>query len=159
MIFAGAELNKDFRLYSQEVGGDAPPVAISDEGVSLPVIGRPVSPDGKWIVGIGGDEVPALYPLGPGETRAIPTLGYLDRPIGWSQDARELFVVRYEESPPRVERVNVVTGEVRPWSLLKPASLSWLLGEFRILISPDGESYAYNYVRQMSDLYLAIGLR
>ena len=159
VIFAGAELNKDFRLYSQEVGGDAPPVAISDEGVSLPVIGRPVSPDGKWIVGIGGDEVPALYPLGPGETRAIPTLGYLDRPIGWSQDARELFVVRYEESPPRVERVNVVTGEVRPWSLLKPASLSWLLGEFRILISPDGESYAYNYVRQMSDLYLAIGLR
>jgi hypothetical protein len=53
----------------------------------------------------------------------------------------------------------VATGRTRPWTGLRPGPLSGLLGDYRILISPDGESYAYNYVRQMSDLYLATGIR
>jgi hypothetical protein len=103
--------------------------------------------------------VPELYPIDGGEPRVIPTLGYLDTPVGWSADGRELFVVRLEDAPPRVERVEVATGRTRPWTGLRPGPLSGLLGDYRILISPDGESYAYNYVRQMSDLYLATGIR
>ena len=157
IVFAGAELNSGFRLYAQAIEGDGDPRALTEEGVSLSGLGRPISPDGKWIVILGGDGVPALYPLAGGEPRPIPTVSYLDRPIGWSRDGRTLFVARYEETPPRVEQVDVVTGVVRPWPLFRPAVLSGLLGDFRILVSPDGESYAYNYVRQWSDLYLAIG--
>jgi len=159
VIFAGAELTKDSRLYVQDASGEAPPVAFTEEGVSLAVLGRPVSPDGTVVAGIGGDGVPELYPLAGGEPRVIPTLGYLDMPVTWSQDGREIFVARYEDSPPRVDRVDVATGRTRPWSVLHPGPLSGLLGDYRILISPDGESYAYNYARQMSDLYLATGIR
>ena len=55
--------------------------------------------------------------------------------------------------------MDVTTGRTRPWTVLRPGALSGLLGDYRILISPDGGSYAYNYVRQMSDLYLATGIR
>jgi len=33
------------------------------------------------------------------------------------------------------------------------------MGDHRILIAPDGDSYAYSYVPSLSDLYLAWGLR
>ena len=29
-----------------------------------------------------------------------------------------------------------------------------LQGQYRILVTPDGESYAYSYTRQVNDLYL-----
>ncbi|MBX7184288.1 MAG: protein kinase [Vicinamibacteria bacterium] len=159
IIFAGSELNRDSRLYTQEATGEGLPVAFTEEGIRLAALGRPISPDGTLIVGIGGDDVPELYPLAGGEPRVIPNLGFLDTPVAWSQDGRELFVVRYEDTPPRVDRVDILTGRTRPWSGTRPGPLSGLLGEYRILISPDGESYAYNYVRQMSDLYLATGIR
>jgi Tol biopolymer transport system component/tRNA A-37 threonylcarbamoyl transferase component Bud32 len=159
VVFAGAELNKGSRLYVQDAAGKSPPAPFTEEGISLAALGRPVSPDGNWIAGIGGDGVPELYPLAGGEPRVIPTLGYLDTPVSWTADGRELFVVRYDSSPPRVDRVDVTTGRTRPWTAFRPAPLTGLLGDYRILISPDGESYAYNYVRQMSDLYLATGLR
>ena len=159
VVFAGAEQNKESRIYVQDVAGGSLPVALTEEGTSLAQLGRPISPDGKWIAGIGGDGVPELYSLTGGETRVIPSLGYLDTPVAWSLDGKELFVVRYEETPPRVDRVDVTTGRTRPWTVLRPGALSGLLGDYRILISPDGGSYAYNYVRQMSDLYLATGIR
>ena len=159
VIFAGAELNQGSRLYVQDASGQHPPAPFTEEGISLAELGRPLSPDGKWIAGIGGDGVPELYSVDGGEPRVIPTLGYLDTPVGWSADGRELFVVRLEDMPPRVDRVEVTTGRTRPWTGLRPGPLSGLLGDYRILISPDGESYAYNYVRQMSDLYLATGIR
>lgn len=159
VIFSGAQLNKDSKLYAQDASGQQPPVAFTEEGISLAKLGRPVSPDGRWIAGIGGDGVPELYPLAGGEPRVIPTLGYLDTPVAWSQDGRELFVVRYEDTPLRIDRVDIVTGRARPWTGLRPGPLSGLLGDYRILISPDGKSYVYNYVRKMSDLYLATGIR
>ncbi len=36
---------------------------------------------------------------------------------------------------------------------------SGLLGEYRILVTPDGASYTYSYARTMRDLYLATGLK
>jgi serine/threonine protein kinase len=159
VIFAGTEKNKGSRLYVQDVSDQSLPEPFTAEGIGLAKLGRPVSPDGKWIVGIGGDGVPELYPLDGGEPRVIPTLGYLDMPVSWSEDGRELFVVRYEESTPRVDRVEVATGRTRPWTAHRPRPLTSMLGDYRILISPDGESYAYNYVSKMSDLYIATGIR
>ncbi|MEO8361492.1 MAG: hypothetical protein ABI672_15775 [Vicinamibacteria bacterium] len=159
VVFAGSEQNKGSQLYIQDASGKSPPAAFTEEGITLSDLGRPISPDGKWIVGFGGDDVAQLYPLGGGEARVIPTLAYLDTPVSWSPDGRELFVVRHGSSPPKVDRVDIATGRPRPWTLWRPGSLSGLLGEVRLLISPDGESYAYNYARQMSDLYLGTGLR
>ena len=79
------------RFYVQDVAG-GPPRAVTEEGVTLARIGRPVSPDGRQVVAVGPDGVPALYPLAGGQPVALPGLGELDVPICWTTDGRELLV-------------------------------------------------------------------
>jgi hypothetical protein len=45
-------------------------------------------------------------------------------------------------------------GRARPWNRLGRAAPTGLQGQYRILVTPDGESYAYSYTRQVNDLYL-----
>jgi hypothetical protein len=132
---------------------------VTEEGVTLAKIGRPVSPDGQRVAAVGPDGIPALYPLGGGEPLAIPGLGELDVPIRWTPDSHEIFVARYDETPPRIERVDVRSGQTRSWNRLGRSVLSGLWGQTRILVTPDGESYAYSQVRRMSDLYLTSPLK
>jgi hypothetical protein len=36
---------------------------------------------------------------------------------------------------------------------------SGLEGDYTLLVTPDGASYAYSYIRAMSDLYLVTGVK
>jgi hypothetical protein len=158
VVVSGVDAQDGVRVYVQDVSG-GPPRAVTEEGVTLAKIGRPVSPDGERVVASGPDGIPALYPLRGGEPVAIPGLGELDVALCWTPDGQELFVARYEETPPRIERVRVATGATRPWTGLQQSAPSGLQGDYRILVTPDGRSYAYNYSRVISDLYLASNLK
>jgi hypothetical protein len=158
VVFAGIDGQDHERLYVQDVDG-GPPRAVTGEGVTLAKVGRPVSPDDRRVVALGPDDVPALYPLAGGEPVAVPGLGELDVPICWTPDGRELFVARYENTPATIERVDVSSGRTRPWAASGRAPASGLWGQNRILVTPDGESYAYSQVRRMSDLYLTSPLK
>jgi len=157
-LFAGKERQGGMRLYVQGVDA-GPPRAVTAEGVELLRAGKAVSPDGTRVVAMGADGVPALYPLAGGPPSPVPGLGETDIPICWTADGRELFVARYETSPPSVERVEIATGRARPWTGLRRSRPSGLLGDYRVLVTPDGEAFAYSYFRSMSDLYLVTGLR
>jgi hypothetical protein len=158
VVFSGAEREGERRLYVQDVSG-GPPRPVTPVGVELAKIGRPVSPDGARVVATGPDEIPALYPLAGGEPVGIPGLDEADVPLCFTPDGRELFVARYEETPPLVERIEIASGRTRPWTGMRRSTPSGLSGEYGILVTPDGQSYAYSYFRIMSDLYLATGLK
>jgi len=158
VVIAGADARDEEHLYVQDVADGAPTPA-TGEGVTLPKLGRPVSPDGRRVVALGADGVPALYPLQGGEPSPVPGLDEYDLPLCWTPDGRELLVARYEDSPPRIEHVDVATGRVRPWQGPHRSLPSGLWGQSRILVTPDGESFAYGSMREMSDLYLSSPLR
>ena len=160
VVFWGIDKQDSWRVYVQDVAG-GPPRAVTDEGVRLGMIGRPVSPDGQRVMAIGPDDIPAIYPLAGGEPVAVPALGLGDLPICWTPDGHELIVARYEEAvaTPLIYRVEVGTGRMRPWNRLGSSAPSALLAQPRILVTPDGESYAYNYTRSLSDLYLTSKLK
>jgi hypothetical protein len=158
VVFAGIDGQDHERLYVQDVDG-GPPRAVTSDGVTLAKLGRPVSPDDRRVVALGPDDVPALYPLAGGEPVAVPGLGEFDVPICWTPDGRELFVARYEDTPARIERVDVTSGRTRPWAAHGRGLASGLWGQNRILVTPDGASYAYSQVRRMSDLYLTSPLK
>jgi serine/threonine protein kinase/Tol biopolymer transport system component len=61
VVFSGFDGNDVERVYLQDVDG-GPPRAVTTEDVSLPRIGRPVSPDARRVVALGPDGLPALYP-------------------------------------------------------------------------------------------------
>jgi eukaryotic-like serine/threonine-protein kinase len=159
VLFAGVDKQDSLRVYVQDIAG-GPPKAVTTEGVGLAKVGRPVSPDGQRMVAIGPDEIPALYPLAGGEPVAIPGLGRDDLVLCWTTDGRGLLVARYEseDAPPRIERVDLATGQTRPWNRsLRPPPAG--LQSTRVLVTPDGESYAYSYMRAQADLYVASNLK
>jgi eukaryotic-like serine/threonine-protein kinase len=158
VVFSGAEGKSERRLYVQDVSG-GPPRPVSPPGVELLKRGRPVSPDGTLVVAAGPDLIPSLYPLAGGGPIRIPGLGEEDVPISFTPDGRELFVARYEETPPLVERVDIASGRTRPWTGMRRGRPSGLAGQYSILVTPDGASYAYSYFRRMNDLYLVTGLK
>ena len=59
----------------------------------------------------------------------------------------------------RVFRVDVGTGRRELVRELTPPNLAGSMGISRVLITPGGETYVYNYGQQLSELYLARGIR
>jgi hypothetical protein len=157
-VIAGVDASDEERLYVQDLAG-GPPAAVTGEGVTLARLGRPVSPDGRRVVAVDPEGIPAVYPLQGGEPAPVPGLGNYDVPLCWTPDGRDLLVAHYEDTPPRVEYVEVASGRTRPWKGPRRSLPGGLLGQARVLVTPDGESYAYGTYRRLSDLYLSSPLR
>jgi len=144
------------RLFLQDLSGGKPR-AISPEGYRA--FGRAVSPDGKFAAVAGPDQRLYLYPLEGGEPTALPSLSAGDSPSGWSVDGRSLYVYRQGELPAKVYVVNVATGRRELWRALVPSDSAGVSNISRVCPTPDGKSYAYAYIRTLSDLYLVEGAR
>jgi len=61
--------------------------------------------------------------------------------------------------PYRVDRVELATGRIVPWKVLRPEDATGVTFMTGVVLTPDGEAYAYTYERCLHDLYLVEGLR
>ena len=113
-MVAGIDAKDEERLYVQDLSG-GPPRAVTDDGVTLAKIGRPVSPDGRRVVALGSDDVPALYPLEGGPPSPVPGLTANDVPVCWTPDGRELFVLRAPGKRRASSGSRWPSGRTRPW--------------------------------------------
>jgi hypothetical protein len=75
-----------------------------------------------------------------------------------SGDGRFVFV-REGRVPTRLVRIELATGKRTPWKSLRPADPAGIVLIYNVLLTPDGEGYAYTYGRYLQDLYLVEGLR
>jgi Tol biopolymer transport system component len=161
--------NGPFRLIVIEVAsGEAAEVKIAgtaadfDEG---PYMGdaASLSPDGAFLAGIGRAGDILILPLGGGEPRRIAaTLTGLDenaRPVGWSADGRYLFIHHFGDVPVKGQKLNIATGRLEPWRDLTLEDPAGLLRINPVKVSPDGRSWAYSYIRVLSNLYVVEGLK
>lgn len=146
------------RVYVQDLDGGKPR-AITPEGVSIPFGVHPVSPDGRLVAAIGADRTARLYPVEGGEPRAIPGLEAGEMPIRFSADSRSLYVYRRGQLPARVFRLDLSTGRRELWKEIGPSDPAGVFSITRVLLTPDGLSYAYNAPRLLSELYVAEGLK
>ena len=110
-----------------------------------------VSPDGKWIAGSSGGGEGWLYPIDGGEARPIPGLqpGEI---FGWTADARFLYAYQWKQSPIKIYRLNILSGQRRFFKEIMPPELSGSFDIDRVLFSSDGRYYAYGYARLLSEL-------
>ena len=99
-----------------------------------------------------------LYPLDGGPPSVVPGTSPDERPISWTADGSEMFVLT-PGIPSRVTRVNVKTGGRVPWRDLLPSDPTGVIRVSPVLITPDGRSYAYTYGRFLSTLYVVSGIR
>jgi dipeptidyl aminopeptidase/acylaminoacyl peptidase len=146
------------RFWVQDFPTGAPRLA-SDEGIRANFGNLAVAPDGRHVAALDSDQRIRLYAVdrgGQGTPLTASRPG--EAPIQWSADGRALYVFDTIDVPAQVWRLDVATGERRPWKSLFPADPAGVLGVTRIRMTPDASAYVYTFSRILSDLYLVQGL-
>ena len=155
IAFVGREPGRPARVFVQDlVGGPARPV--TQEGVEAFLL----SPDGKSVLARNQQAEFFRTPLEGGPSLTIRGLEPTDWPIQWASDGRNVFVRRTViELPARVYRVDTETGRREIWKEFMPADPAGIEALEPYAISPDGGTIVFFYGRNLSELYLAEGIR
>jgi serine/threonine protein kinase len=119
-----------------------------------------VSPDGRYVAGMTGQQTIAIYTV-DGSAPPINVAGAEagEIPIQWSSDAASLLVYRPTSLPAEVFRVNLATGARELWKEFTPTDPAGVYKIAPICVTAEGNAYAYDALRMLSDLYVADGLR
>ena len=143
------------RLYIQTV----------QTGKAIPLTGplmvrnASASPSGDSVAVLNPEGKLLLYSTRGRTPREIPSAEPL-APVRWSSDGQWLYVMHLRasvQSAAQVSRLRIVTGELRPWKVLRPADTVGVNSITGIAIADDEKSYVYSYRRVLSDLHLAEG--
>jgi DNA-binding winged helix-turn-helix (wHTH) protein/Tol biopolymer transport system component len=154
IVFSANRRGHAVQCFVQDVDGGKPR-PVTPEGVMF----CKISPDGKLIAGnglTGGGGW--LYPIEGGQARPIPGLQAGEN-FAWSSDPRLLYVFKWKQSPVKVYRLNILTGQREFFREMTPPDVAGLRDIFNICFSSDGQAYIYGYSRQLSELYLVKGLK
>ena len=159
-------------LFMAKANGSPPLAYVQDievgepRSIGPPGIGRPiVAPDGRTIAALAPDRTPVLFSVDGGEARPCPGLQSGDLPIRWSADGHSLFVARPRGLIADVYRLELATGRQKLlWGLAAQDAAGFAPPgtgptSAGVHLSSDGKSYAYSFVRTLSDLYLVDGLK
>ncbi len=126
--------------------------AVTPEGVSAQWVRLPQ----EEVIGVDPSRgTYAGYPLKGGAPRAVPWVIPTDliSTGGVSADGRFGFAYR-SAVPGVVERLDLETGEHRPWRELQPESRTGVALIVNPILRPDVDAYAYTYVRVLQHLSL-----
>jgi WD40 repeat protein len=159
VILAGALKDQGYALHLLDTL-DETEKAISPENIFGEAY-RPfaLSPDGRTVAGMTKDETIALYPIESGNPVTVSGTQKGEVPIQWSADGASLFVYQPTALPAQVYRINLATGARELWKQFSPTDLAGVYKIAPICMTRDANSYAYDALRTMSDLYVAEGLR
>ena len=129
--------------------------AVTPEGT----LGLLISPDGKFLLARDSKRKPWLYPLEGGDPQPFTaTLEADDTVIDWEQDGKSILVTK-SGTPAKVVRVYLGSSkveEVKTFAASDPAGVVTIGG---VRFSADRKSYAYDYFRILSDLYVVDALK
>ena len=159
IIYSANETGHLPRIWLQDLnGGDPKPV--SPEGM----VNRNISPDDKWVqVSVReastGKVSPALLSIDEGKTVEIKGWRPGEMALGWTTDG-QLYVATADAGGAgvKVERLNPHTGARTPWRVLATAPIGGVVPDPPI-ITPDGNTYGFDYRVRLSDLYTVTGVR
>jgi len=156
ILFTGNEPNKGIRLYVYSLA-DGKSTPVSPEGVNGTAF--VISPDSKFVAGIGPDQKGYLYPVEGGDPKLIAGLNVGEQPITWSADGHFIYLYQPGELPARVYRLDLQSGQRTLWRELMPSDPAGVETIGPILLTPDARTCVFGYHRLLADLYLVEGLK
>ena len=157
-VFAANEDASGTKLYLQDVEGEPRCITPNMEGVEISSP-HSISPDGRHIAFVDPADQLSLLSIEDGSSAPLPKLEPDFLAIGWSENGEHLYLRKRGEVPAIVYRYEIKTGQKEPSLELMPKDKTGVHEILRILLTPDGKSYAYSYTRDLSDLYVIEGLR
>lgn len=153
LLVAGSFPGKQLRLYVQALNGGDPVPLNPDIFLSWAI----VSPDGKQIVGVGPNRKCTILPAAGGESREL-AIPFASSPLRWSEDGQALFVRQSDTGPfIRIFRYDLATSQYRLLKELSPRDRVGLSAMFDVVMGNSGQSYAYSYMRVLSELFVVDG--
>ena len=152
LLVAGNFPGKPLRLFVQPVNGGEPAPLNPDVYLNW----ASISPDGKQIAGCQDGKTVLLQASG-GQPRPLP-IPFSSVPLRWSADGKALFVSQLNRlASMRIFRFDFATSQCRLWKEVTPSDRVGLAGILDLSISADERSFAYSYMRVLSELFVVTG--
>jgi hypothetical protein len=118
------------------------------------------SPDGRWLAVTGPDRALSLHPVdGTGAPRPVAGWTKGATLLQWSADGRSLYVTIETDIPMSIRKLDLQTGRSELVKKLVPPDTAGVQTIAAPLVTRDGHTYAYTYMRLLGDLYVADGLK
>jgi Tol biopolymer transport system component len=152
VLLTGREPGRPWRSFVMDLEGHTS--AVTPEGV----VGSAISPDGRAVVGLDPSRAVLLFGVDGGPPRVAPGPPEPGEIAVFSVDGRWLFVTETEGLVIQIARRELATGRREAWKQVTPADPTGIR-TLDCLLSADGHSYAYNFWRSISSLYLVEGLQ
>jgi eukaryotic-like serine/threonine-protein kinase len=159
VIYSGNEAGHLARVWFQDLNGGTPK-PISPEGM----LNRQISRDDKWVIvnvrdAATGRFSTAILSMDDGKTQEIKGLNPNEATLGWTSEG-QLYVALADANGAgvKVDKLNPHTGARTPWRTLATAPIGGVVPDPPI-ITPDGNTYGFDYRVRLSDLYTVTGVR
>ena len=160
LVIFGYDAEGHYQMFVQEVSGGLPrPVRRFERAIGWAFL--PISPDGRFIaLRLKPGDPYVFCPFDGGETEPIPYLKAGERPLAFGDDGQSIFVVPFGNAfPAIVTRLDLRSGRREPWLELAPPDRAGVKNYTLVKLTVNGRYYSYLIQRQLSDLYLAEGLK
>jgi hypothetical protein len=118
-----------------------------------------VSPDGKVVAAVNSDNHVLYYPTDGSTPRPVAGAQPGELPVRWSDDGRYVWLLWRSGLPAKLIRIEAATGRREIWKELTPLDPTGVISVNSIALTGDGSSYAFSAAWQLSELYVADGLR
>jgi eukaryotic-like serine/threonine-protein kinase len=154
IVFVGSESDHGQRCYVQSVEAGKPR-AFTPDGVAF----CSVAPSGQ-ILAVTEDHRALLY-ASDSSDKPYKEFNFApeELPDGWTSDGKFLYLSQTRERPMTIWRLDLASGHRQLWKQLPSPPDNSAMKSEAVIISPDGQSYAYTYSHHLSDLYLVRGLK
>ncbi len=117
------------------------------------------TPDGRYLLALVNGAI-AGYPVNKrGKELKIEGIEPGERLVEWGEDDRSVLVCKQGELPAHVYRLDRLTGRRVLVAHIDPPDRAGLDLRLSIVMTPDGQYYAYTIKQELDELRLAEGLR
>lgn len=158
VLFAANPNDGGTRLYVQSIEGSPQCITPDMEGVEISSP-RSISPDGKLLAMIDPERRICFFSFKKNSITGYPQIEPNYLPVRWSGDGKHIYIRERGAVPAVVYRYGLSGGQIEPVYELIPKDKTGVHEILRVLLTPDGKSYAYSYTRDLSDLFVIEGLR
>jgi len=128
----------------------------SEEGITY--YDSLVSPDGLFALAHAPGRKLTIYPADGGASRPLEGALDFERPVGWAEKGKAVYVFNRGELPAKIWRIELGTGARSLFREISPADATGVEGIATARMTPDGKTLAYSYYQRMSRLYTVEGL-
>jgi hypothetical protein len=154
VLVCGNEAGKASRCYAQDVSGGLPRPVTPEATANCSV-----SPDGLQILYSKAGGTYLVQRAGGGAAEPAPGLTTDDLVIRWSADNRSVFVYRPTNVPFKIERLDLASGRRVLIREVAPVDRAGVLYGTMAALTDDAKTYAYDYKRMTSQLFVVDGVR